>query len=123
MSYPEALYQFSIEFKSLTEIQYSKSNLVFLGASLILGLIVIIVDILAYYLKGKSFLDMNYNNKTNFWLVILAWAFASTFVSYIGLIMGIFNSTIQSCVIVGFSWIYLAAKIANKSAEPEATQL
>jgi sterol desaturase/sphingolipid hydroxylase (fatty acid hydroxylase superfamily) len=122
MTYPEALYEFTLEFKPLTQIEYSKSNLVFLGASLILGLIVISVDILAYYLKDKSFLDMKYNRQTKYWLVIPAWAFASTFVSYMGLIMGIFNSTIQSCVIVGFTWIYLAAKIANKSVEPETTQ-
>lgn len=122
MNYFKALYEFSLEFKPLTKINYTKSNLVFLGASMILGFIVISVDILAYYLKDKSFLDMKYNSHTKYWLVIPAWAFAATIVSYLGLIMGIFNSTIQSCVIVGFSWLYLAAKITNKIAEPETTQ-
>ena len=122
MSYWEALYQFTLEFKPLTEIEYSKSNLVFLGASFILGLLVISLDLIAFNLKGKSFLDMKYNKETKYLKVIIFWTIACMFVSYLGLIMNIFNSTIQSCVIVGFSWIYLTARIANKKAEPEAEQ-
>lgn len=122
MRYLEALYQFTIEFKPLNEIDYSKSKLVFLGASFLLGLIVILLDLIINNLKGKSFLDMKYNKETKYFQVIVFWTIASTFVSYLGLIMNIFNSTIQSCVIVGFTWIYLAAKIANKKAEPVTEQ-
>ena len=65
---------------------------------------------------------MKYNAKTNYLMVIGCWTLASTFVSYLGLIMNIFGPTIQSCVIVGFTWIFLAARIANKSVEPEIEQ-
>jgi hypothetical protein len=122
MTYWQALHNFTIEFKGLSEIKYSEPNLVFLGTSFLVGLIVIILDIINFYFKDKSFLDMKYNKQTKYWLVIICWSIASTFVSYLGLIMQIFNSTIQSCVIVGFSWIYLAAKIANKRAEPKIEQ-
>lgn len=122
MNYCEALYQFTLEFTPLNKIQYDKPNLVFLGASFILGLTVILLDLIAYYLKEKSFLDMKYNAKTNYFLVVIGWTVASTVVSYFGLIMKIFGPTIQSCVIVGFTWILLAARIANKSAEPEIEQ-
>lgn len=122
MKYWEALYIFTLEFKPLDDIDYSKPKLVFLGASFILGLIVILLDLIADNLKGKSFLDMKYNKETKYFQVIVFWTIASTFVSYLGLIMNIFNSTIQSCVIVGFTWIFLAAKMANKKAEPESEQ-
>lgn len=122
MNYLEALNEFALEFKPLDEIEYSHHNIVFLGASSVLGFVAIILDIIAFKLKGKSFLDLKYNKETKFLQVILFWMIASTIVSYFGLIMKIFNSTIQSCVIVGFTWILLAAKIANKSVEPEIVQ-
>lgn len=123
MTYFEALYKFALEFKNLEDIAYTKKNLVFLGTSAIVGFLMILLDFTAYYLKGKSILGMHYNKHSKYLLILLAWTFASSVVSYLGIIMNIFNSTIQSCVIVGATWIYLAAKIANQKAEPDETEI
>lgn len=119
MTYFEALYQFALELKDLNTIDYPMKNLVFLGASAIVGLLTILLDFIGYYLMQRSVLGMHYNKHSRYWLILLAWTFASSAVSYLGIIMNIFNSTIQSCVIVGATWIYLAAKIANQHATPD----
>ena len=117
MGYFEALYKFALQFENLEEIDYTKKNLVFLGASAMVAVLMILLDFAAYYLKGKSLLEMHYNKNSKFLLIIIIWTFASVVVSYLGIIMHIFNSTIQSCVIVGGTWIYSAAKIANQKEE------
>ncbi len=122
MTYFEALYQFTLEFKNLEKIDYTKKTIVFLGASAIVAFLMITLDFACFYLKNKSFLGMHYNAKSKYWLILIIWTFASMIVSYLGVIMNIFNSTIQSCVIVGATWIYLFAKIANQKSEPEVIQ-
>jgi len=120
--YFNALYQFCLEFKRLESISYDKKNLIFLGASAILGLLIILLDITVAKLYSKSFLGMHYSNRSKYFIVILGWTFATTIVSYIGLIMSVFNSTIQSCVIVGISWLYIIIRLTNKFTKPESKQ-
>ena len=119
MTYFEALYQFTLEMKDLEMIDYDHKSLVFLGASAIVGFLTILLDFIGHFLMKRSILGMHYNKQSKYGLILIAWTFASSAVSYLGLIMNIFNSTIQSCVIVGATWIYLAAKIANQHAEPD----
>lgn len=113
-NYFDALYQFCLEFKRLENISYERKNLVFLGAAAILGFLIILLDLIVAKLFGKSFLGLHYNDKSQFLLIIVCWTFACTFVSYLGLIMNVFNSTIQSCVIVGISWLYIVIHLAEK---------
>src|SRR4051812_28629363 len=98
-AYLNALYAFCLDFKPLEEITYDKKTLVFLGASTIVGFCIVLLDMADYYLFKKSFLGLHYGSRTRYFGILLCWAFASTFVSYVGLILHIFNSTIQSCVI------------------------
>lgn len=121
-AYLDALYQFCIEIKRLETIPYEQKNLVFLGASAILGLLIIILDMVVFNLFDKSFLGMHYTSKSKYLWIILGWTFATTLVSYLGLIMSIFNSTIQSCVVVGISWLYIIIQLTNKLTKPDSKQ-
>ena len=120
--YINALYQFCLEFKRLENISYEQKNLVFLGASALFGFLIILLDITVYHLYDKSFLGMHYTSKSKYLVVIVGWTFATCAVSYLGLIMSVFNSTIQSCVIVGISWLYIIIRLTNKFTKPDLTQ-
>ncbi len=120
--YLDALYEFCIEFKRLENISYQQKTVVFLGASAMLGLLIIILDIIVSKLYNKSFLGMHYTSNSKYLWVIIGWPIATVFVSYLGLIMSVFNTTIQSCVVVGLSWLYIIIQLTNKFTKPESIQ-
>jgi hypothetical protein len=123
MNYLEALYEFTLEFEPLYEIDYSHHNIVFLGASSILGFIVIILDIIAYNLKGKSILELKYNKETKYLQVILFW----TNCLYNRKLCWINNENIQfNNSIVRYCRVCMdfsrRQKLHHKSVEPEIEQ-
>lgn len=122
IGYFEALYKFCLEFTPLEKLDCTEKNLVFLGASAIIGILVVLLDIASNYTFEKSFLGMHYSSKSKYLWIIVAWSFATVVVSYFGLIMGIFNSTIQSCVVVGISWLYIIVQLTNKYTKPKTRQ-
>lgn len=121
-AYLNALYDFCLNFKPLEEITYGKKNLVFIGASATLGFFIVLLDMADHYLFKKSFLGLNYGSRTRYIGVIIAWTFASSFVSYLGLIIHVFNSTIQSCAVVGISWLFIIVRLTKKLNQPEEVQ-
>ena len=110
-----ALIQFTLQFLELEKINYEPKSIIFVTASAIAGFVIMLLDFGGYFLKGTSFLGMSYNRQSKWVFILIVWTFAAAAVSYLGLIMKIFNSTIQSCVVVGASWIFLAARIANQN--------
>ena len=71
IGYLEALYGFCLEFTPLEKLDCSKKNLVFLGASAIIGVLVVLLDIASNYIFEKSFLGMHYSTKSKyFWIFI-----------------------------------------------------
>lgn len=122
MDYLSALFEFMLRLKALEAIDYEYPNLIFLSSSLVVSFLLILLDKSVHYLKGKSILGLSYTKEKGIIKTVIIWTFAATVMSYFGLILGIFNSTIQSCVIVGFSWLYLFINLVKQYSEPEAQQ-
>lgn len=121
-SYIEALYIFCLKFQKLEGIPYEEKTLVYLGASAIFGFLVIILDIIAFKIKDVSFLGIHYSNNSKYFWIVIGWTIASTIVSLIGLVMNVFNTTVQSCAILGLSWLYIIIQITEKLSQPKIKQ-
>ena len=110
MEFLNALGRFVFNFESLDEIGNENGTLVFLAASAILGIM----------LFNKRILEINGNS--NFLVVLVFWTLACVISAYLGLLFDIVNQTIQSCAIVGFSWVYILSKITSDFDKPEVVQ-
>lgn len=122
MEYLNALSQFCIEFKPLDEISYSGKTSIFLGATACTSFLVVFLDILTYIIFKMSFLNMHYDSKKRVFLILVFWTLASTIVSYFGLILDLYNTTMQSCLIIGVSWLYIIIKIVIQINKPPIIQ-
>lgn len=69
-----------------------------------------------------SFLNMHYDSKKRVFLILVFWTLASTIVSYFGLILDLYNTTMQSCLIIGVSWLYIIIKIVIQINKPPIIQ-
>ena len=103
MEFLNALGRFVFNFESLDEIGNENGTLVFLAASAILGILIVIVHAISVKLFNKRILEINGNS--NFLVVLVFWTLACVISAYLGLLFDIVNQTIQSCAIVGFSWV------------------
>lgn len=122
MEYFNALSQFCIGFKPLDEISYEGKTQIFLGATACTSFLVVLLDILTYLIFKMSYLNMHYTSKGRSLLIILFWTLAATIVSYFGLILDIYNTTMQSCLVIGVSWLYILIKIIQQINKPEIIQ-
>ncbi|SIO53731.1 hypothetical protein [Chitinophaga niabensis] len=122
MTYFEAICKFALELQNLKDIDYEWKILVQLGTFAIVGFLWLILDFSFYFFKGRSLLGIQYTSKTKYAVVFILWPLSAAIVGYFGLIMGILNPTLQTCVMVGTTWIYLAPRIANKISKPKDIQ-
>ena len=120
MTYLEALKEFTLNFKNLDDLEYSEPTLIIISASAIIGMLIVVVDRISILLFERNFLEIK--GKKSFLVILVFWTIATVVVSYLGLLLNVINGTIQSCAIVGISWIYILSKIIREIDTPEATQ-
>lgn len=121
MDYLNAMLEFMLYLEPLESIDYANSNLIFLSGSLTVNTLIILLDKAVHHLKGKSILGITYTGN-RFLLSLFCWVFGATTISYFGLILDIFNTTIQSCAVIGFSWLYIFVGLVKKYSNPEIEQ-
>jgi len=91
---------------------------IFTVASTMMGLVCITIDFVYYKISGKSLFNLSYIGLGTIW-VFLFWGIGAGFVSYIGAILGILATTVQTCVIVGISWPLIFPRLIDYISKKE----
>ena len=84
------------------------------------GVVAVVLDFLIYKVNGGSLLDLKYDRNSTTYILLL-WTFGALIVGYISQLVYIFQLTVLSCLIVGFSWPYIATKILKKIKDIDAS--
>lgn len=121
MDYLNAMLEFMLYLEPMENIDYDNANLIFLSASLIVNTLLILLDKAVHILKEESIFGIAYTGNS-FLLLLFLWAFGATTISYFGLILDIFNTTIQSCAVIGFSWLYIFVSLVKRFSNPDVEQ-
>ncbi len=92
--------------------------IVFCTGCAIMGILVFVIDILMYRIKGNSLLwskdniRLKHSIRTSP-LLLLAWIAGSFFVGYIGKLTTLVQASALSCVIIGVLWPYIFTRILD----------
>jgi|GEM_PF-4492441 len=128
-SFGDALYSFVFDHMTTEEITksgYDKGAIVYITAAAILGMIFISLDFGSTKsgINNKSLFGLNYEGKSwkTFIPILLFWSLGSGFISWVANLLDIFQDTIQSSAIAGFSWIYILTNLIEKYSKPEVIQ-
>lgn len=121
MNYIQALYFFAFKSRLFAYLDYPYMELVFLGACLITGLMIICLDYACYFLTGRSILQLRYNTIRKHWLIFIIWPLMSVFAGCLYLCSGL-ELTIRECVICGVAWMPIAITICNFINRSDSSQ-
>lgn len=116
-TYVEGLMRMLIQLEVVTLQENSNAVLVFATGCAIVGVIAVFLDLAFYTLRGQSLLKLQHG--TNTLLFLVAWAFGSFIMGYIGQLAKIFQVSLLACVLVGFSWPLLFTELLAKLKEKE----
>ena len=120
MNFYEALNSFLLKRIDLVELNYDNIAWVFITASTIFGLIFILLHYISIRIfKVRIF---KIRAQAHFLEVIVFWTIATAFVSFVGYSLNMTGNTVQSCAIIGLSWMYILTDIMNKLRKPKDVQ-
>tara|TARA_B100000315_G_C14442213_1_gene525234 strand:+ start:35 stop:430 length:396 start_codon:yes stop_codon:yes gene_type:complete len=91
--------------------------LVFAVGCAIAGITAVILDLAFFTIRGKSLLKLKHGSNT--FIFLLAWAFGSFIMGFIGQMAKIFQVSLIACLLVGFTWPILFTELLNKLREKE----
>ena len=94
-----------------------KAVLVFSVGCAIVGMLAVILDLAFFTIRGKSLLKLRHGINT--FIFLLAWAFGSFIMGFIGQMAKIFQVSLFACVLVGFTWPILFTELLGKLKEKE----
>lgn len=99
---------------------------IYILSSGLFGLFFITVDIIlvkSEFIKESLFkLKYKYKKgKKNFY-VIVVWTFGATMMGYLSIIFNLAKMNVQSCAIIGLSWLILFTNLIYKLREPTIIQ-
>ncbi len=116
-TYAEGLIRMLIQLEVVTIQENSSAVLVFATGCSIVGIIAVFLDLAFYTLRGQSLLKLKHGKNTFIFLV--AWAFGSFIMGYIGQLAKIFQVSLFASVLVGFTWPLLFTSLLTKLKEKE----
>ena len=94
---------------------------VFAVSCAIIGVTAVFMDLAIYTVRGTSLLELKHGTRNTF-LILLAWAFGSLVMGYMGQLVWVFQPSLAACVVVGFTWPILATKMMEKLKDQEIAQ-
>lgn len=100
----------------IVHADYDYPVLIFMLGCFLMGLLVAICDLFVYLFFNKSILKVEHGLK-NTLLLLLFWPVGACFIGFLGIALKVFLISIGACVLVGLSWPFIFAKIAEKAGE------
>lgn len=116
----DGLYQLFFQLKVVTLAENDGAVAVFVIACTIVGALAVLLDLTFFILKGRSLLSLKYNLKNTF-IFLLLWSFGAGVMGLLGQLFNIFQVSLVSTVVVGFSWPLLFTRIMQNVKEKEQT--
>lgn len=116
-SYTDGLLRMLLQLEVVTLQENESAVLIFASGCAIVGTIAVFLDLAFYTLRGQSLLKLQHGRNTIVFL--LAWAFGSFIMGYIGQMANIFQVSLFASVLVGFTWPLLFTSLLEKLKEKE----
>lgn len=98
-----------------------EQHLIFGAASAVVGVLIVTLDWIYYFIKRKSFLNLTYDSRRSI-LVFLLWGVGAGLVGLIGGAFNVFQENLQACVSVGIGWPSITPRLIECSTMNEDTQ-
>lgn len=112
MSIFEFLTELSQFLSGVTDDQQKVNLGVFATAAAIVGSGIVIIDLLAFYLYEKSYLNLRHSFPKSLGLIVM-WGLGSGLGAFIGAAAKILQTTLIGCVTIGVSWPFLLPRLIN----------
>lgn len=100
----------------IVNTDYDYPVLIFALGCMLVGLIVAVCDLLVYLFHKKSILKVEHGLK-NTTLLLLFWPLGACIIGFLGIALKVFLISIGACVLVGLSWPFIFAKLAEKAGK------
>ncbi len=94
-------------------IHPNQEAVVFATGCMVFGFLVVLVDSIFYYLRGRSLLNLAYTSIWQSLLVLLVWGIGSAIIGHVLGVAGVLQRSLVSCVVVGIAWPAHFAKLIN----------
>lgn len=117
-TYTEGLSRMLLSLEVVSLQDNTNAVLIFATGCAIVGVVAVFLDLAFYILRGHSLLKLQHGKNTL--LFIVAWAFGSFIMGYIGQLAKIFQVSLFASVLVGFTWPLLFTSLLNKLREKES---
>ncbi|MBL4762055.1 MAG: hypothetical protein JKY93_05070 [Gammaproteobacteria bacterium] len=119
-TYIDGLIRMLIQLEVVTIKDNASAVFVFATGCAIVGIIAVFLDLAFYTLRGQSLLKLQHGKNT--FIFLMAWAFGSFVMGYIGQLAKIFQVSLLASVLVGFTWPFMFTKFLTKLKEIEAEE-
>lgn len=87
----------------------------FATACAVIGLLVVILDLIATKLRGKSFLNLGYSTIGKTLLVIVLWGVGASIGGYFAAVIDIVQMNMRGCLFIGAGWPIVLPRILSSA--------
>ncbi len=110
---------FKFEVISIEKNEYAVA--IFSFGCAFFGLLAVIIDVAFYNITNSSLLNIEYKKGPSA-IFILSWIVGAMILGYIGQVANIFQISLFSCLVVGFTWPVIFTELVDKIRKSEEIQ-